>query len=48
MNPSLAITTAFSGKGPWFISHTPGVRMALNTQFFDQTGLIRLRAHQRI
>jgi RNA-directed DNA polymerase len=48
INPSLAGTTAFSGKGPWFISHTPGVRMALNNQFFDQMGLIRLRAHHGI
>ncbi len=48
IKPALAHTTAFSAKGPWRISHTPGVRMALNNQFFDRMGLIRLRAHQRI
>jgi hypothetical protein len=41
INPELAHTTAFSAKGPWRISHTPGVRMALNNQFFEQLGLIR-------
>jgi RNA-directed DNA polymerase len=44
----LAHTTAFSAKGPWRISHTPGVRMALNNQFFDRMGLIRLSAHRHI
>jgi RNA-directed DNA polymerase len=48
VNPALATPTAFSGKGSWFISHTPGVRMALNNQFFDRMGLIRLWAHQHI
>lgn len=48
INPELAHTTAFSAKGPWRISHTPGVRMALNNHFFDQMGLIRLNAHQGI
>ena len=48
INPELAHTTAFSAKGPWRISHTPGVRMALNNHFFDQMGLIRLSAHQGI
>lgn len=48
IQPDLAHTTAFSAKGPWRISHTPAVRMALNNQFFDRMGLIRLRAHQRI
>jgi RNA-directed DNA polymerase len=43
--PTLAHTTAWSAKGPWKISHTPGVRMALNNQFFDRMGLIRLSAH---
>jgi RNA-directed DNA polymerase len=38
---ALAHTTAWSAKGPWKISHTPGVRMALNNHFFDQMGLIR-------
>jgi len=45
INPQLAHTTAWSAKGPWKISHTPGVRMALNNHFFDQMGLIRLSAH---
>jgi RNA-directed DNA polymerase len=45
INPELAHTTAFSAKGPWRISHTPGVRIALNNHFFDQVGLIRLSAH---
>src|SRR4030095_7582155 len=44
----LAHTTAWSAKGPWKISHTPGVRMALNNQFFDQMGLIRLSAHHNM
>jgi RNA-directed DNA polymerase len=43
--PTLAHTTAWSAKGPWKISHTPGVRMALNNQLFDRMGLIRLSAH---
>jgi RNA-directed DNA polymerase len=48
ISPKLAHTTAFSAKGPWRISHTPGVRMALNNQFFDRMGLIRLSAHHGI
>jgi RNA-directed DNA polymerase len=48
INPKLAHTTAFSAKGPWRMSHTPGVRMALNNQVFDRMGLIRLSAHHRI
>jgi RNA-directed DNA polymerase len=44
----LAHTSAFSAKGPWRISHTPGVRIALNNQFFDRMGLIRLSAQRRI
>jgi RNA-directed DNA polymerase len=48
INPKLAHTTAFSAKGPWRISHTPGVQMALNNQFFDRMGLIRLSAHHGI
>ena len=48
IRPELAHTTAFSAKGPWRISHTPGVRMALNNQFFDRMGLIRLSAQRRI
>jgi RNA-directed DNA polymerase len=48
ISPELAHTTAFSAKGPWRISQTPGVRIVLNNQFFDRMGLIRLSAHHRI
>lgn len=48
INPELAHTTAFSAKGPWRMSHIPGVQMALNNPFFDRMGLIRLNAHHRI
>jgi RNA-directed DNA polymerase len=48
INLELAHTTAFSSKGPWRVSDTPGVRMALDNRFFDRMGLIRLRPHQRI
>ena len=36
INPELAHTTAFSAKGPWRMSHIPGVQMALNNPFFDR------------
>ena len=45
LRPTLAHTTAWSAKGPWKISHTPGVRIALNNAVFDPMGLIRLSAH---
>ena len=45
IKPELAHTTAFSSKGPWRVSDTPGVRMALDNRFFDRMGLIRLRPH---
>ena len=48
INPELAHTTAFSAKGPWRMSHTPGVRIALNNQGFDQLGLIRVSADPNI
>jgi RNA-directed DNA polymerase len=48
INPELAHTTAFSSKGPWRVSDTPGVRIALDNRCFDRMGLIRLRPHQRI
>lgn len=48
IRPELAHTSAFSAKGPWRISHTPGVCIALNNQFFDRMGLIRLSAQRRI
>jgi len=38
----LAHTTAWSAKGPWRISNTPGVRMALDNGYFDALGLPRL------
>jgi RNA-directed DNA polymerase len=42
VSPELAQSTAWSAKGPWRISHTPGVRMALNNGYFDALGLPRL------
>ena len=45
ITPKLAHTTAWSAKGPWRISHTPGVRMALNNHAFDQMGLVSLSAY---
>lgn len=45
ISPTLAHTTAWSAKGPWKISQTPGVHIALNNTFFDQMGLLRLSAH---
>jgi len=38
----LAHTTAWSAKGPWRVSHTPGVLIALNNSYFDALGLPRL------
>ncbi|MFQ5760915.1 MAG: group II intron reverse transcriptase/maturase, partial [Acidiferrobacterales bacterium] len=38
----LALLTAWSAKGPWRMSHTPGVRIALSNQYFDRLGLPRL------
>jgi len=48
VNPKLAHTTAWSAKGPWKISHTPGVRMALNNHYLDRMGLIRLSDHRNM
>ena len=48
ISPMLAHTTAWSAKGPWKMSHTPGVRMALNNQFFDRMGLLRLSGHHHM
>jgi hypothetical protein len=42
VSPELAGTTAWSAKGPWRMSHTPGVRMALKIGYFDALGLPRL------
>lgn len=41
----LAQTTAYSSKGPWRISNTPGVRIALNNSYFASQGLLCLDAH---
>ena len=48
VTPDLAQTTAWSAKGPWRISHTPGVRMALNNGYFDALGLPRLEPRASI
>lgn len=42
VSEELAYTTAWSAKGPWAMCHTPGVRIALNNQYFDALGLPRL------
>ena len=42
VDAGLAHTTAWSPKGPWRLSHTPGVRIALNIRYFDAMGLPRL------
>ncbi len=42
ISPDLAQSTAWSAKGPWRISHTPGVRIALNNGYFDALGLPQL------
>jgi len=48
VSPELAGTTAWSAKGPWRMSHTPGVRMALNNGYFDALGLPRLEPQANI
>ena len=42
VDPELARSTAWSAKGPWRVSHTPGVLIALNNDYFDALGLPRL------
>jgi len=43
VNEDLAFITAWSAKGPWKLSHTPGVRIiALTNGYFDLLGLPRL------
>jgi len=42
VNADLARSTAYSAKGPWRISDTPGVRIALPNKYFDSLGLRRL------
>lgn len=41
---ALATTTAWSAKGPWRMSHTTGVQLALPAAYFDALGLPRLLA----
>jgi RNA-directed DNA polymerase len=41
----LSCKTAFSSKGPWGISNTPGVRIALNNANFVSLGLPCLAVH---
>ncbi len=38
----LASLTAWCAKGPWKMSHMPGVRIALNNKYFDALGVPRL------
>lgn len=38
----LALTTAWSSKGPWNICNTPGVRIALPNSYFDSLKLPKL------
>lgn len=42
VSPGMAITSAWSSKGPWKMAHTPAVRIALPNKFFDSIGLPRL------
>jgi RNA-directed DNA polymerase len=48
VSPELAHTTAWSAKGPWRISHTPGVRMAVTNGYYDALGLPRLEPRASI
>mgnify|MGYP003333683308 CR=1 FL=1 len=34
--------SAWSSRGPWCMSHIPGIRIALNNKYFDSLGLYRL------
>jgi len=42
VSESLSSYTAFSAKGPWRISSTKAVQLALNGKFFDSIGVVRL------
>lgn len=42
VSEQLAHTTAWSAKGPWCLSHSPGVNIALNKGYFRALGLPRL------
>jgi RNA-directed DNA polymerase len=46
--PALAVSTAWGAKGPWRISHTPGVRIALDNGYFDALGLPRLDLREHL
>ena len=46
--PELAHSTAWSAKGPWRMSHTPGVRIALTNGYYDALGLPRLEPRASI
>jgi RNA-directed DNA polymerase len=48
VNADLALTTAWSAKGPWRMSHSPGVQIALSNGYFDLLGLPRLDSHWSI
>lgn len=48
VNEDLAHITAWSAKGPWKLSHTPAVRIALDNGYFDALGLPRLHLRQNI
>jgi RNA-directed DNA polymerase len=48
VNEDLAHRTAWSTKGPWKLSHTPGVRIALPNGYFDMLGLPRLDSRSNI
>ncbi len=45
IDPEFAHVTAWSAKGPWRLSHTPGVRIALPNSYFDALGLPRVVSH---
>jgi RNA-directed DNA polymerase len=42
VSESQSSQTAFSAKGPWRISGTKAVQLALNRKFFDSIGVVRL------
>ena len=42
LSEMLALSTAWSAKGPWCNSHTPGACIALNNDYFASLGLPRL------
>jgi RNA-directed DNA polymerase len=48
VGPKLALSTAWSAKGPWRVSHSPGVLIALNNGYFDALGLSRLDSRASI